>query len=70
MTKQEILREKLQRRLERACCKAAQFDERYSGREQFLTFHGGYNQGYWDGRVSGLESAIDFLMEEFFIEYD
>lgn len=69
MTKQEILRQKLERRLERASSRAADFGERYSGKEEFCTFHGGYSQGYWDGRASGLETALDYLLEEFFIEY-
>ncbi|QDP50271.1 MAG: hypothetical protein Tp178MES00d2C33159851_61 [Prokaryotic dsDNA virus sp.] len=67
-TKHEILRDKLIKRLQRAEGCASQYQERYSGKEEYFTFHGGYNQGYWEGRAGGLETALDFLIEEYFDE--
>ena len=43
--------------------KADYYKHKYKGKEDLHTFHGGWNLGYWEGRVSALEDALDLIEE-------
>lgn len=47
--------------LERNERKAKRYSQEYKGREEQHTFHGGWNLGYWEGRVSAIEDVLDIL---------
>ena len=47
--------------LERNERKAERYSQRYDGKEEQHTVHGGWNLGYWEGRVAALEDVLDIL---------
>lgn len=47
--------------LERNERKAERYSCEYKGKEEQHTFHGGWNLGYWEGRVSAIEDVLDIL---------
>ena len=55
------LYDKVNRVLYRNQCKAEYYSSKYEGKEEQHTFHGGWNLGYWEGRVSALEGVLDLL---------
>lgn len=57
----EELYNKLTKALQRNERKSDYYQDKYSGKEDGLTFHGGWNSGYWQGRVSALEEVLDLL---------
>lgn len=60
MTTQEIY-EKFQKKLVRCASEVERNKKRYVGKESEFTFHGGYRQGYYEGKLSALEEIIDYL---------
>lgn len=60
----------LTRSLQRSGRRASEFRERYEGKEESFTFHGGWNQGYWEGRQAALEDAVDLILEKYGFEED
>lgn len=44
--------------------KQERYQHKYDGKEDTLTFHAGWNLGYWEGRVSALEEVLDLLEEK------
>lgn len=61
MTKK--LQERLHHALKRNQHKSEYYDNKYSGKEDRHTFHGGWNLGYWEGRVAAFEECLDLLEE-------
>lgn len=61
MTKE--LQKRLYQILERNQRKSEYYDNKYSGKEDKYTFHGGWNLGYWEGRVTAFEECLDLLEE-------
>ena len=55
------LYDKLNKALCRNQSKAEYYNSKYEGKEEQHTFHGGWNLGYWEGRVSVLEEVLDLL---------
>ena len=55
------LYDKLNKALYRNQGKAEYYNSKYGGKEGQHTFHGGWNLGYWEGRVSVLEEVLDLL---------
>jgi hypothetical protein len=41
--------------------KSQGYQDNYNGKEEQHTFHGGWNLGYWEGRVSALEDILDIM---------
>lgn len=54
---------KIEKMLYRNTKKSDYYEQRYSGKEADHTFHGGWNLGYWEGRVSVLEEVLDILQD-------
>lgn len=52
---------KVEKVLQRNERKAQRYSSQYEGKEEQHTFHGGWNLGYWQGRVSALEEILDML---------
>lgn len=52
---------KVLKALQRNEKKAERYSDAYEGKEKQHTFHGGWNLGYWEGRVSALEEILDML---------
>lgn len=57
----EELYNKLSKALQRNERKSDYYQNKYSGKEETLTFYGGWSSGYWQGRVSALEEVLDLL---------
>ena len=57
------LYDKVYRALARNQNKAEYYNSKYQGKEEQHTFHGGWNLGYWEGRVSALEDVMELLDE-------
>lgn len=55
---------KVEKALQRNERKAGRYSSQYEGKEEQHTFHGGWNLGYWEGRVSVLEEILDMLEDE------
>ena len=55
---------KIEKALQRNERKAERYSDAYEGKEEQHTFHGGWNLGYWEGRVSALEGILDMLEDE------
>lgn len=55
---------KVEKALQRNERKAQRYSDEYEGKEEQHTFHGGWNLGYWEGRVSALEEILDMLEDE------
>jgi hypothetical protein len=55
---------KVEKALQRNERKAERYSSQYEGKEKQHTFHGGWNLGYWEGRVSALEEILDMLEYE------
>ena len=55
---------KVEKALQRNERKAERYSSQYEGKEEQHTFHGGWNLGYWEGRVSALEEILDMLEDE------
>lgn len=55
---------KIMKALQRNERKAERYSSQYEGKETQHTFHGGWNLGYWEGRVSALEEILDMLEDE------
>ena len=61
MTKE--LQERLYAILKRNQRKSEYYERKYHGKEDKHTFHGGWNLGYWEGRVAAFEECLDLLEE-------
>lgn len=55
---------KVEKALQRNERKAERYSDTYEGKEEQHTFYGGWNLGYWEGRVSALEDILDMLEDE------
>jgi len=53
--------EKLKKRLERLKKQKSELSIKHIGNEQNLTYHGGYDMGYLDGKIYEVENLIDSL---------
>ncbi len=54
---------KLNKMLLRNQRKSEYYERKYKDKEDSHTFHGGWNLGYWEGRVSAIEELLDLLDE-------
>tara|TARA_Y100000114_G_C11764120_1_gene332285 strand:+ start:6427 stop:6714 length:288 start_codon:yes stop_codon:yes gene_type:complete len=61
---EECVYEKVVRILQRNERKQERYERKYDGKEGTLTFHAGWNLGYWEGRVSALEEVLDLLEDK------
>lgn len=61
MTKE--LQQRLYMILKRNQRKSEYYEQKYQGKEDKHTFHGGWNLGYWEGRVTAFEECLDLLEE-------
>ena len=57
------LQERLYTVLKRNQRKSEYYEQKYHGKEEQHTFHGGWNLGYWEGRVTAFEECLDLLEE-------
>lgn len=57
------LQERLYTILNRNQRKSEYYEQKYQGKENKHTFHGGWNLGYWEGRVTAFEECLDLLEE-------
>ena len=53
--------ERLHAILKRNHRKSEYYEQKYHGKEDKHTFHGGWNLGYWEGRVTSFEECLDLL---------
>ena len=58
------LRNKLTKSLSRATRRKEQYQERFDGREQKLTFYAGWDLGFFAGKEDALTDALDELIFE------
>ena len=61
---EEHVYNKVAKILQRNGRKQERYERKYDGKEKTLTFHAGWNLGYWEGRVSALEEVLDLLEEK------
>lgn len=61
MTKE--LQQRLYNILKRNQRKSEYYEQKYQGKEDKHTFYGGWNLGYWEGRVTAIEECLDLLEE-------
>lgn len=57
------VRQKLLKILRRNQRKSEYYQQKYTGKESSHTFYGGWNLGYWEGRVTAFEELLDMLEE-------